>query len=140
MTFASAFAAISSWLQLGLFEAIYVCLPGMVIYRLLRGSRLSAVQWFCVGMPIGFAVCVLAYIGSKVSGNARLFHLYPIPFAGVALVLTLRSLVAGHVFSFTAGVDLWRNLFPLLLTAMTIGGILFVEAYLRHPLPAAGPQ
>jgi hypothetical protein len=128
----------SDWLRVALFEFFYVLLPGSVTYAALRRGD-SRGRWLTVGVPIGFSLCAIAFVASKLTGTWRLFQLYPFGFIVLAGFLMARGnpkLERDRSIGLRKSAGRACALAGLLAAVMAL---LYVEAYVRFPLPSVRP-
>ncbi len=117
---------------------LYVVLPGVVVmYRVNRGP-ISLARVLALGVPTGFALEILLFLGLAATGAKALYVWSPLGWLALAIMLggtrrewPVRLRVTGHHAGIAAGCAA-----AFLITALTATGQMYVESPLAGGLPA----
>jgi hypothetical protein len=131
------------------FEALFVLLPGCMLYKLLSRESAEWLRMLAIGWPLGYAIEIGAFALTAALGQRELFSFLPL-FATLALgpallyargrpdITGLRRRFRGRDISIDGEGEGEDRGFPLLVMGCVVCAavvVLLVEWFSRYPLP-----
>lgn len=121
----------------GLYLALYVALPGLVVMQAVNRGPLSLTRVLALALPTGFAVEILSYLGCAALNLRALYPWLPLAWSGLAVFQVWSSGLRPVRWRVTArhgGVAFWLALAFLATTLMAAS-----QMYAESPLAAGLP-